>query len=172
MLWCTKPEYEKKFSPNTYYPLNNHSLKWFRGTTKRTRGRILKLSWYNRSSLQHGFAGFSCQWQMLVGTNAHSVDAPLQTHQSQFNNPQAPIQIPCGISGRPQLALLPVPNHFVLPHRKILNLYLIQSLWLWTPSLCPASFSLFPTFHQTLSLQNSWDKKWLSEKLGEQDNLK
>lgn len=153
--------------------LNNHSSKWFRGTTKRTRksGRISKLSWYNRTSLQHGFAGFSSHWQMLIGIDAHSVDAPLQTHQLQFNNPQAPIQIPHGISGRSQFALLPVPNHFVLPHRKILNLHLLQSLRLWTPSLCPASLSLFPTFLQTLSLQNSWDKKWLSGKTWGQDEI-
>lgn len=115
------------FSPNTVHCtilINNHSLKLFRRIPKRKRkaGRILKLSRYNRTSLQHGFAGFSCQWQMLVGIDAHHVDAPLQTHQSQFNNPQASIQIPHSVSGRAQLALLPVPNHFILPHRMILNL--------------------------------------------------
>lgn len=55
---------------------------------------------------------------MLVGIDAHRADAPLQTHQSQFNNPQASIQIPHGISGTPQLALLPVPNHFIFATQK------------------------------------------------------
>lgn len=145
--------------------LNNHSLKWFWGTTKRTRksGRISKLSWYNRTSLQHGFAGFSSHWQMLIGIDAHSVDAPLQTHQLQSNNPQAPIQIPHGISGRSQFALLPVCSGFCFAtQKKILNSHLLQSLWLWTQAcVLPASACFPPSSRPSHSKIHGIKNDWL-----------